>query len=74
MTSSVLLTLAAAELTSVRTATEDLVVHVAFYFANALARRPLACGSGALSSTALDARVASDELTDTRPYSKFVHN
>ncbi|KAG8097991.1 hypothetical protein GUJ93_ZPchr0013g37831 [Zizania palustris] len=74
--------LAAAELASVRTAATDAgdpAERVAFYFADALARR-LACGSGAPSSTASDARVASDELTlcyktlnDACPYSKFAH-
>ncbi|KAL5209945.1 hypothetical protein ABZP36_005568 [Zizania latifolia] len=74
--------LAAAELASVRTAATDAgdpAERVAFYFADALARR-LACGSGAPSSAVSDARVASDELTlcyktlnDACPYSKFAH-
>ncbi|XP_066386239.1 SCARECROW-LIKE protein 7 [Miscanthus floridulus] len=74
--------LAAVELVKVRTAASDdgdPAERVAFYFADALARR-LACGSGAQPSTAVDARFASDELTlcyktlnDACPYSKFAH-
>ncbi|KAG8062407.1 hypothetical protein GUJ93_ZPchr0003g17808 [Zizania palustris] len=74
--------LAAAELASVRAAATDAgdpAERVAFYFADALARR-LACGTGVPSSAASDERVASDELTlcyktlnDACPYSKFAH-
>ncbi|KAL5218071.1 hypothetical protein ABZP36_018755 [Zizania latifolia] len=74
--------LAATELASVRTAATDAgdpAERVAFYFADALARR-LSCGSGAPPSAASDERVASDELTlcyktlnDACPYSKFAH-
>ncbi|CAD6206452.1 unnamed protein product [Miscanthus lutarioriparius] len=74
--------LAAVELVKVRAAASDdgdPAERVAFYFADALARR-LACGGGAQPSTAVDARFASDELTlcyktlnDACPYSKFAH-
>ncbi|KAL6843474.1 hypothetical protein ACP4OV_026536 [Aristida adscensionis] len=73
--------LAAAELAKVRAAASedgDPAERVAFYFADALARR-LACAAAAPSSTAADA-FATDELTlcyktlnDTCPYSKFAH-
>ncbi|KAK3149507.1 hypothetical protein QOZ80_3AG0218350 [Eleusine coracana subsp. coracana] len=71
--------LAAAELVKVRAAASDggdPAERVAFYFADALARR-LACDGGARPSTA---GFASDELTlcyktlnDACPYSKFAH-
>jgi hypothetical protein len=74
--------LAAVELVKVRAAASDdgdPAERVAFYFADALARR-LACGGGAQPSTAVDSRFASDELTlcyktlnDACPYSKFAH-
>ena len=74
--------LAAAELVQVRAAASDdgdPAERVAFYFADALARR-LACGGGAQPTMAVDARFASDELTlcyktlnDACPYSKFAH-
>jgi hypothetical protein len=74
--------LAAVELVKVRaTASDDgdPAERVAFYFADALARR-LACDGGRRSSTAVDCRFASDELTlcyktlnDACPYSKFAH-
>jgi hypothetical protein len=74
--------LAAVELVKVRAAASDdgdPAERVAFYFADALARR-LACGGGAQPSTAPDTRFASDELTlcyktlnDACPYSKFAH-
>ncbi|XP_062214749.1 SCARECROW-LIKE protein 7-like [Phragmites australis] len=69
--------LAAVQLVKVRAAASDdgdPAERVAFYFADALARR-LACGG-----TAVDAQFASDELTlcyktlnDACPYSKFAH-
>jgi hypothetical protein len=74
--------LAAVELVKVRAAASDdgdPAERVAFYFADALARR-LSCGGGAQPSTAPDTRFASDELTlcyktlnDACPYSKFAH-
>ncbi|CAD6214321.1 unnamed protein product [Miscanthus lutarioriparius] len=74
--------LAAVELVKVRAAASDdgdPAERVAFYFADALARR-LACGGGVQPSPAVDARFASDELTlcyktlnDACPYSKFAH-
>ncbi|XP_062212249.1 SCARECROW-LIKE protein 7-like [Phragmites australis] len=74
--------LAAVELVKVRAAASDYgdpAERVAFYFADALARR-LACGGGARPSTVMDARFASDEFTlcyktlnDACPYSKFAH-
>ncbi|PVH31305.1 hypothetical protein PAHAL_9G108200 [Panicum hallii] len=74
--------LAAVELVKVRAAASDdgdPAERVAFYFADALARR-LACGGGAQTSTSSDDRFASDELTlcyktlnDACPYSKFAH-
>ncbi|AQK63289.1 SCARECROW-LIKE protein 7 [Zea mays] len=76
--------LAAAELAEVRAAASDdgdPAERVAFYFADALARR-LACGGGAQAqpSLAVDSRFAPDELTlcyktlnDACPYSKFAH-
>ncbi|WVZ60332.1 hypothetical protein U9M48_010375 [Paspalum notatum var. saurae] len=74
--------LAAVELVKVRAAASDdgdPAERVAFYFADALARR-LASRGGAQTSTAVDARFASDELTlcyktlnDACPYSKFAH-
>ncbi|KAL6637744.1 hypothetical protein ACP70R_025316 [Stipagrostis hirtigluma subsp. patula] len=73
--------LAAVELVKVRAAASDdgdPAERVAFYFADALARR-LASGGGTHPSTAADAFV-SDELTlcyktlnDACPYSKFAH-
>lgn len=74
--------LAAVELVKVRAAASnggDPAERVAFYFADALARR-LGCGGGAQPTKAVDARFASDELTlcyktlnDACPYSKFAH-
>ncbi|CAL4927049.1 unnamed protein product [Urochloa decumbens] len=74
--------LAAVELVKVRAAASDdgdPAERVAFYFADALARR-LACGGVAQPATAPDTRFASDELTlcyktlnDACPYSKFTH-